>query len=334
MTGLRSLRTLIAGMLVLTFVALSVRSFLDENLGLIQRAAAEPFQSYDRKVDFRWADFSRQMRFIAERTPEDAVILFPTGGKEGPIIGRRSLAAYFLFPRTVISGDAKDVAERRVTHVVMADGAPSFAVPGERAVFRAGRITDETVAPLKGQRDIRLIVFSLRMLDEQGTLVQTLEFPDASSPLARRTGGRATRESRAHEVISVDGRMGELFDFRYREPTDFDVWRLPIDLEIPTSGQINLELVYALAGPGVSLALESGQSGGALTIVEPLVAAPETEPRTLRISDLARRFRERAEVGRGSAPSGRIRFEARLLFTPSVGAVYPDAGLIHVEMAR
>src|SRR5215203_5748313 len=105
-TLLRRARLASTGLLIVLLLGASVRSFLGENLPTIQRMVANPFQSYDARVDYRWNEFSRFMRFIDARTPEDAVILFPTGGSTGFFIERRSLAAYFLYPRTVISSDS------------------------------------------------------------------------------------------------------------------------------------------------------------------------------------------------------------------------------------
>jgi hypothetical protein len=330
-TLLHAARLGLAGALTLALVVTSIRSFLTENLPIIQRMAANPTQSYDGKVDFRWNEFSRFMRFIAERTPEDAVILFPTGGKTGFFIERRSLAGYFLYPRTVISADSIGPSTK-ATHVVMADGAPSFPVDGTRTVFQAGRISDEIVRPLKGTRDARLTVYGLRVLDETGAVTSSIEYADGSSPMARRTGGRATRTTRAHELAAGRHGMGEVFDFQFREPTDFDVWRLPIDLEGRSGERIDIELDYSLHEPGVLMTLESSQSGVSAIIAEPLFADASEMLRTLRIEDVMQRFQESAEAGRGGSLPGRFRYEVRLVFTPGADAVYPDTGLI--ELAR
>jgi hypothetical protein len=319
----------LAGALTLVLIATSVRSFLTENLPVIQRMVANPAQAYDSKVDFRWNEFSRFMRFIVERTPDDAVILFPTGGKTGFFIERRSLAGYFLYPRTVISADSI-APSTKATHIVMADGAPSFPVEGTRSTFAAGRISDETVRPLKGTRDIRLTVYGLRVLNESGAVTSSIEYQEASSPVARRTGGRATRTTRAHEVTVGQHGTGEVFDFQFREPTEFDVWRLPLDLEGRAGQRIDIELDYALREPGVLLSLETSQSGVSALIVEPLFADSQETRRTLRIHDVMGRFQESAEASKGGSLPGRVRYEARLLFTPGADAVYPDTGLIEL----
>ena len=70
-----------------------------------------------------------------------------------------------------------------------ADGAPSFVVPGSRSTYASGRISDETVRPLKGSRDVRLTIYGLRVLDEHGALTASVEYADPTSPMARRTGG-------------------------------------------------------------------------------------------------------------------------------------------------
>ncbi|MFN0072046.1 MAG: hypothetical protein ACKVVP_11225 [Chloroflexota bacterium] len=329
-TLIHTLRLASAGLLTFILLGASVRSFLEDNLSVIQRAGANPFQSYDSKVDYRWAEFSRFMRYIVDRTPDDAIVMFPTGGKSGPTISRSSLAGYFLYPREVVSGDAALVATRPITHVVTADGAPSFPIAGTRSVFLPGRITDETVRPLKGQRDIRLTIFRMRLVDELGAELSALEFADATSPISRRTGGRAARTIRAHSVVSTSDGIGEYFDFQYREPTDYDVWRLPIELESRAGRRTDLELVYSLRDPGVSLTLEPAQSGGLLTVLEPLFADDSGRAQTLRIQDVYRRFQERQEFSRGGSLPTRIQYEARLLFTPGVEAVYPDVGLIEV----
>jgi hypothetical protein len=326
----RPARLVLAGVMTITLLVGSVRSFLTENLPIIQRMVANPTQAYDSKVDFRWDEFSRFMRFIAERTPEDATILFPTGGKTGFFIERRSLAGYFLYPRTVISADSI-TAVSPATHVVTADGAPSFVVPGTRSIFSSGRISDETVHPLKGERDIRLTVYGLRLLDETGAVTSSIRYSDPGAQIARRTGGRATRTTHVHEIVSGSGGGAEVFDFQFREPTDFDVWRLPIDLEARVGQHIDLELDYALRDPGVSLTLESAQSAVSAIVVEPLLADQAERPRTLRVQDVTRRLRESAEAGRGGALPSRVRFDARLLFTPGTAAVYPDTGLIDLK---
>jgi hypothetical protein len=128
----------------------------------------------------------------------------------------------------------------------------------------------------------------------------------------------------------MDGALAEVFDFSFREPTDFDVWKFPLDLEITPGQRTDLELRYALRDPGVSLTLEASQPGASLTVIEPLLHDATGGVRTLRINDLGRRFQERVENGRLSTQGGRFRFDARLLFTPAVEAVYPDLGLIQV----
>ena len=329
MSVVRGARLALTGMLIVLLLAASVRSFLTENLSVIQRMVANPFLAYDSKVDFRWNEFSRFMRFIGERTPEDAVVLFPTGGKTGYFIERRSLAGYFLYPRTVIA--AESVApDSPATYVVTADGAPSFAVPGRRSIFAAGRISDETVPPLKGQRDIRLTVYGLRISDEKGDTTAAVEYSDPAAAMARRTGGCATRSIRAHEIGLTESGLAEVFDLEFREPTDFDAWRLPIDLEARVGQRMDLELTYWLRDPGVSLTLEATQSGVSAIIVEPLLADGTEAPRTLRIHDISRRFQESADAGKGGVLPGRVRFEARLLFTPGAEAVYPDTGVIEI----
>ncbi len=330
MTLLRRARLASAGFLIVLLLGASVRSFLGENLPTIQRMVANPFQSYDARVDYRWNEFSRFMRFIDARTPEDAVIMFPTGGRTGFFIERRSLAGYFLYPRTVMSADFITPSSR-ATHVVTADGAPSFLVPGSRSTFASGRISDETVQPLKGNRDVRLTIYGLRVLDEHGVVTASVEYANATSQMARRTGGRATRTSRAHEVVDGPYGVGEVFDFQYREPTEFDVWRMPIDLEARVGQRIDMELDYTLRDPGVLLTLEPAQSGASALIAEPLFADREEKLHTLRIQDVVRRFQESADAGKGGVLPGRIRFEARLLFTPGVDAVYPDTGLIEIS---
>jgi hypothetical protein len=330
-TFLHAARLGLAGVLTVLLVVTSVRSFLTENLPIIQRMVANPTQSYDSKVDVRWNEFSRFMRFIEQRTPEDAVILFPTGGKTGFFIERRSLAGYFLYPRNVISADSITPGSK-ATHVVTADGAPSFPVPGERSIFAAGRISDETVRPLKGTRDVRLTIYGLRVMDETGAVISTIEYKDDSAVLARRTGGRATRTTTSHEIAPGPHGLGEVFDFQFREPTEFDVWRLPLDLEGRAGQRMDLELAYSLREPGVLLTLEPSQSGVSAVIVEPLFSDPDESLRTLRIQDVMGRFQESAEAGRGGSLPGRLRFEARLIFTPGADAVYPDTGLI--ELAR
>ena len=317
--------------MIVLLLAASVRSFLSENLSVIQRMVANPFLGYDTKVDFRWNEFSRFMRFIGERTPEDAVVLFPTGGKTGFFIERRSLAGYFLYPRRVIAADSI-APDSPATYIVMADGAPSFAVPGRRSIFAAGRVSDETVRPLKGQRDVQLAVYGLRVLDETGAATAFIDYSDPAATMARRTGGRATRTIRRHEIGATGSGMVEVFDLEFREPTDFDAWRLPIDLEARIGQRMDVELNYSLSDPGVSLALEPTQSGVSGIIIEPLLADDTEAPRTLRIQDISRRFQESAEAGKGGALPARVRFEARLLFTPGAEAVYPDTGLI--EIAR
>ena len=121
-TLLRRARLASTGLLIVLLLGASVRSFLGENLPTIQRMKANPFQSYDARVDYRWNEFSRFMRFIDARTPEDAVVVFPTGGRTGFFIERRSLAGYFLYPRTVISSHSITPSSG-ATHVVTADGA-------------------------------------------------------------------------------------------------------------------------------------------------------------------------------------------------------------------
>jgi hypothetical protein len=330
-TFLHAARLALAGVLTAVLLVTSARSFLSENLSIIQRMLANPTQPYDSKVDFRWNEFSRFMRFIEERTPEDAVVLFPTGGKTGFFIERRSLAGFFLYPRTVISADSLALGSK-ATHVVTADGAPSFPVEGARSIFSAGRISDETVRPLRGTRDVRLMVYGIRVLDQSGAAIAAVEYRDASSRVARRTGGRATRTTRSHEVAAGPHGLGEVFDFQFREPTEFDVWRMPLDLEGRTGQQIDVELYYSLSQPGVLLTLEPSQSGVSALIVEPLAADREETLRTQRVRDVMGRFQESAEASRGGSLPGRLRFEIRLVFTPGADAVYPDTGLI--ELAR
>jgi hypothetical protein len=327
---LRIARLGLAGVLTIVLLGTSVRSFSSENLPVIQRMLANPTQAYDSKVDVRWNEFSRFMRFISERTPEDAVILFPTGGKTGFFIERRSLAGYFLYPRNVISADSMASAGQ-ATHVVTADGAPSFPVAGSRSTFATGRISDETVRPLKGSRDVRLTLYGLRVLDERGAVTASIDYTDSSSPIARRTGGRATRTTRLHEVATGPRGLGEMFDFEYREPTELDVWRLPIDLEGRVGQRVDIELTYSLREPGVLFTLEPSQSGASALIAEPLFADSDETLRTLRIQDVMGRFQESAEASKGGSLPGRVRYEARLIFTPGVDAVYPDTGLIELD---
>ena len=329
MTALHATRLALAGVLTVVLLVTSVQSFLAENLSVIQRMLANPTQAYDSKVDFRWNEFSRFMRFIEERTPQDAVIMFPTGGKTGFFIERRSLAGYFLYPRYVISADSI-TPDSKATHVITADGAPSFPVAGPRTIFATGRISDETVRPLRGTRDVRLTVYAIRVLDERGAAIASVEYRDASSPVARRTGGRSTRTTRLHEVAEAPHGLGEVFDFQFREPTEFDVWRMPLELEGRTGQQIDVQIEYSLSQPGVLLTLEPSQSGAPALIAEPLFADHDETLRTLRIRDVMRRFQESAEASRGGSLPGRVRFEIRLVFTPGADAVYPDTGVIEL----
>jgi hypothetical protein len=122
-----------------------------------------------------------------------------------------------------------------------------------------------------------------------------------------------------------------MFDFEYREPTELDVWRLPIDLEGRVGQRVDIELTYSLREPGVLFTLEPSQSGASALIAEPLFADSDETLRTLRIQDVMGRFQESAEASKGGTLAGRVRYEARLIFTPGVDAVYPDTGLIELD---
>ena len=103
-------------------------------LAQIDEAISGPMQfpnrSIDDKMRVEWGSYYDLMRFVQDKTPEDAILLL---GTKSPFA---TLDLYFLYPRKLLFGSEETLNNHpEIGYVVISDGYPTFPVPGEKMML-------------------------------------------------------------------------------------------------------------------------------------------------------------------------------------------------------
>ena len=98
-------------------------------LSALQPVWEHPNWSYEDKMRIYWGPYVDLMQFIQRQTPSNSVLL------ADPYYG--SVDIYFLFPRTVIHGEADTLRTHPEIQYVVIDGRgyPDFPVPGDKIML-------------------------------------------------------------------------------------------------------------------------------------------------------------------------------------------------------
>ena len=95
----------------------------------LQPLIESPNRSDDDKMHIKWPGYYDLVHFIAQETPEDAIILMDNNA-------RVQVDLYFLYPRRLVYGGVETFrAHPEIEYVVATEDFPDFPVVGEKRMM-------------------------------------------------------------------------------------------------------------------------------------------------------------------------------------------------------
>ena len=123
--------------------------------GNMETIKAYPHLNFDEKMGMKLGASYSYLMYVKEQTPENAVILWPSGAdfmkEKSPFsgeLGNKTYALRFLYPRKLVTPDerGKSRYEKEITHVAIVNGAGLDNLP-----YPVGQPFEHGVLPVKPQ---------------------------------------------------------------------------------------------------------------------------------------------------------------------------------------
>ena len=99
--------------------------WMAENIALI---SDKPNRTYSEQMEAKWGAYYDLVRFVAQETPRDAILLFDSQS-------HINLDLYFLYPRKVLYDSDLTARMQSVDYLVLTGDVPAPTLPGEKTML-------------------------------------------------------------------------------------------------------------------------------------------------------------------------------------------------------